>query len=535
MKRRLLVGLMFVSSACSSTAATGDGGPGGTTGNAGTGASGDGGAAGTTGGGGRGGATTTANQSVLERNKNPSRDGHFIQPGLTKAAAATMSRSTGFAATFSGDMWASPLYMENGPGGTGAFFAVTTGNDVIALDETTGAVKWMRNLGSSPTANGVNCGGIHPLGIISTPVIDGATRTMYVGAATGTNSITEHQIHALNIEDGTSRTGWPVGASTVTAGSLAFMPPPQNQRSALSLVGGTLYVAYGGHVGDCGPYHGWVIGINTANPTMRGGWATGGQGEGIWAAGGMASDGNGVLAVTGNRTGGGSSTHQDSEQVVRITGLNTRADIYYPSDWMAMDTSDADFGSVNPMVVQLPGATPSSIVVAITKHGHMFLLDAAALRGTSTGAGGHKVDFMVANGNMAIHTAPASYRTANGLYVVLSTTTGAVCPSGSGVSGRAVVAVRIAPGNPPVPTVAWCAPMSSPTTGPIATTTDGTSDAVVWYMSGGRLVGVDGDTGAQIYQSSNTCSGVRQWSSPIAVKRRIIAGGDTHLCSWSAP
>jgi hypothetical protein len=185
--------------------------------------------------------------------------------------------------------------------------------------------------------------------------------------------------------------------------------------------------------------------------------------------------------------------------------------------------------------VQLPGATPSSIVVAITKHGHMFLLDAAALRGTSTGAGGHKVDFMVANGNMAIHTAPASYRTANGLYVVLSTTAGAVCPSGSGVSGRAVVAVRIAPGNPPVPTVAWCAPMSSPTTGPIATTTDGTSDAVVWYMSGGRLVGVDGDTGAQIYQSSNTCSGVRQWSSPIAVKRRIIAGGDTHLCSWSAP
>src|SRR6186713_1328883 len=115
MKRRLLVGLMFVSSACSSTAATGDGGPGGTTGNAGAGASGGGGAGGTTGGGGRGGATTTANQSVLERNKNPSRDGHFIQPGLTKAAAATMSRSAGFAATFTGDMWASPSTWRMGP------------------------------------------------------------------------------------------------------------------------------------------------------------------------------------------------------------------------------------------------------------------------------------------------------------------------------------------------------------------------------------------------------------------------------------
>jgi outer membrane protein assembly factor BamB len=55
------------------------------------------------------------------------------------------------------------------PGGTGAFFAVTTGNDVFALDETTGAVKWMRNIGSSPQDSGAGCGGIHPIGIISTP------------------------------------------------------------------------------------------------------------------------------------------------------------------------------------------------------------------------------------------------------------------------------------------------------------------------------------------------------------------------------
>ena len=110
-----------------------------------------------------------------------------------------------------------------------------------------------------------------------------------------------------------------------------------------------------------------------------------------------------------------------------------------------MDQADADFGSVNPLYVELPGATPSKMVVAIAKDGHMYLLDAAALRGTATGAGGQKVDFMVANGNMAIHTAPASYRTAMGLYVVLSTTTGAICPPGSGVSGRAVVSVRIAP------------------------------------------------------------------------------------------
>jgi hypothetical protein len=75
--------------------------------------------------------------------------------------------------------------------------------------------------------------------------------------------------------------------------------------------------------------------------------------------------------------------------------------------------------------------------------------------------------------------------------------------------------------------------MMTVTTGPIATTTDGQSEAIVWFMSAGRLVGVDGDTGAQIVSSMNTCSGVQRWTSPIAVKGRIIAGGDNHLCSWS--
>ena len=71
-----------------------------------------------------------------------------------------------------------------------------------------------------------------------------------------------------------------------------------------------------------------------------------------------------------------------------------------------------------------------------------------------------------------------------------------MCPGG--VSGRAVVAVKIAAANPPTPSIAWCAPMSSVTTGPIATTTNGTDNAIVWFTSGSSLVGVDGDTGTQI-------------------------------------
>src|SRR4029078_3429814 len=79
-----------------------------------------------------------------------------------------------------------------------------------------------------------------------------------------------------------------------------FNTPAQNQRGALSLLNGILYVPYGGHAGDCGSYRGWVVAIHAANPTKIGAWVTGGVGGGIWCPGGMPSDGTGVFASTGN-------------------------------------------------------------------------------------------------------------------------------------------------------------------------------------------------------------------------------------------
>ncbi|HEY3595773.1 MAG TPA: hypothetical protein VGL13_17930, partial [Polyangiaceae bacterium] len=341
MSQRVSVGAILFSLllACSSSdtpgagdSSTGAGGSAGAGGGAATGSGGNTGSDGSSATGGGGSRSDAAiseagsdvsvmpvgNNSVLERNNHASRDGHFLQPMLTKAVAATMARETAFRATFTGNMWASPLYLENGPGGKGEFFAVTTGNDVFALDETTGAAVWTKNIGSSPQQSGAGCGSIHPIGILSTPVIDAATRTLYVAGAIGTTQIDRHEVHALSVDDGTEKPGWPIDVSTIGAGNIQFSPPPENQRSALSLVNGTLYIAYGGHVGDCGAYHGWVVAIDTKNPTSRGAWATVGQQEGIWAPGGMASDGNGVFAATGNGRG---TTHDDSEEVVRITGL----------------------------------------------------------------------------------------------------------------------------------------------------------------------------------------------------------------------
>jgi hypothetical protein len=53
-----------------------------------------------------------------------------------------------------------------------------------------------------------------------------------------------------------------------------------------------------------------------------------------------------------------------------------------------MDSSDADFGSSSPSSSTCPGATPSTMVVAPAKTGHVYFLDAKKLGGM----GGELID-----------------------------------------------------------------------------------------------------------------------------------------------
>jgi hypothetical protein len=336
-------------------------------------------------------------------------------------------------------------------------------------------------------------------------------------------------VHALSVDDGTEKPGWPVDVS----GKVGFDPKPHNPRAALSLVKGIVYVAYGGHVGDCGNYHGRVVAIDAKDPTKVVGWATGGQGEAIWAAAGMASDGDGVFATTGNRTGGGGA-HQDSEQVFRITGMASlnRApeNVFFPTSWLQMDQADQDFGSSSPIVIQVPGATPPSMVVAPAKTGHVYFLDAKRLGGM----GGQLVDFAAASSmSNAGFTAPAAYPTTKGMFVAL-TLNNPRCPAAMPVTGIGIAGIALTAGAPVKPDIVWCVPVAGQRYSPIATTVDGKSEALVWFMSGTKLKAVDGETGQTAFDGgAGDCAGVRKWTSPIAAKGRIVVGADGHLCAWS--
>jgi hypothetical protein len=557
-----LLVLPFALLACSSGSTGGNGGAGGhktssattgsgagtsssTTGTTGTGGAGTGGAG--TGGSGTGGGTTTGTADVLERGKHPSRAAHYVDPLLTPTAAAKMVLDTSFNGQLQGNVYAQPLYVENGPGGKGTFYVVTESNGVYALSETDGSVTWTKSFGNAATTTGAGCGNISPIGITGTPVIDLPSRTMYFNAATAMGAATtiqKHLIHAISIDDGTEKAGFPVDASTVTYGTSTFIPAPQNERGALLLVNGTLYVPYGGHYGDCAQYRGWVIGIPTANPSAVNGFATGGQrGGGMWAAGGLASDGTNIYGTTGNTFG--AATWGQGEAILRFQAGPVHSgqptDYFAPSNWQILDAGDIDLGGSGPVLVDVPGATPSQLVVGLGKNGVAYLVDRNNLGGIGKGNGttGEGLASMkVANG--AIINAAATYTTANGVFLVLhvhSGNPGAGCPAGQ--SGD-LVALKIGAASPPTLSVAWCANNQGQGS-PIATTTDGHANALVWTAGAEgskHLHAFDGETGAVVYAGGGAgdvmANQTRRFNSPIAVKGRIFVAADNALYAFKS-
>jgi hypothetical protein len=510
-------------------------------------------------------------ESVLERGKRPSRDGNYLQPTLTTAAAAKVMPDATFNtnATFQGGMYTSPLYLAKGPGGAGIFIAATTNNDVMAYDDT-GKPVWMRAF-----TNPMSGGAVSPKGIMGTPVIDptlGADgfATIYAcvpASATAGGKMDRYELHAISAKDGTERAGWPAKLdATVKATNdglnRTFNPVNEGQRPALSLVNGVVYIGFGGPFGDFSTYYGWIIAVSTASPTTIGAWSTRQLGDAIWSPGGFASDGNGVIITTGNYFPGSYSAPPvwgDSEAIIRLSGTTsalTRSDYYLPARWRQMDTDDQDFGSSSVMLLDVPGAAPPRYGVIVSKDAHIYLVNSAML-GT-VGGGGEIADITLSPSNHSARTSPVSYTTASGVHVAITVDRGPypMCPASAPAADPAMAALMgltVKPGSPATVTLDWCTTIGGPamadagtiknrSASPLVTTTDGKANPIVWVAGSpsqatagtpaNLLYGVDGETGAVLYKGGN-CTGIRQWTTPIAVKGHIVLGGDGHLCSWS--
>ncbi|MGO9004080.1 MAG: hypothetical protein ACLQHM_19160, partial [Limisphaerales bacterium] len=142
--------------------------------------------------------------NVTEHHNHDSRDGLYIDPAFTSAAAASLKRDTNFDGTISGNVYAQPLYIEGGPGGQAMIIAVTESNNVYALNAASGSVIWQRNVGAPVPLADLPCGDIDPLGITGTPVVDLPSRTLFFDAMTTPDNGTtkKHLIYAMNVDTG---------------------------------------------------------------------------------------------------------------------------------------------------------------------------------------------------------------------------------------------------------------------------------------------------------------------------------------------
>ena len=486
--------------------------------------------------------------SVLQHHNSPMRAGAYVEPLLTRTAVGTMHLDTSFSAAFTGIVRAQPLYVVDGPQGLGAVYVTTESNDVFAYAVDTGSLIWHRSLGVPANIPNAPCGkNPYFYGIAGTPVIDPTTRTMYVVATLGNDAddgpdagdlpIATQQIHAISIDDGSERAGWPVDPTGLESNGHTFDPTSENQRGALALDSGFLYIPYGSF-GDCGAYQGWILAISTSDPTNISGFAVPGTSSGIWASGGVAVESGSLFVATGN-SGDPVGAWAGGEAILRFpTGVpipQSPADLYAPANWHTLDQGDVDLGVTGVTLIDMPASNPSALALALGKDGNAYLLDQNHLGGLGDGGPEGVAKVQVATIN--IGGAAAWFTSARGTVVVFDTQdtgVGLNCPpAGAGD----LVALLLANGTPPTITTLWCAQNSGHGV-PIVTTTDGTSDPVVWVTAdtSSQLHAFDGETGATLFSggdATDLVSGTNRFNTVIAVDNRILIGATNGLYAFT--
>jgi outer membrane protein assembly factor BamB len=351
---------------------------------------------------------------VLTRSYNNRRTGaNTNETTLTPANVANLKKLRELALDPGDDprIEAQPLYvpqLQISGAPHDALIVCTMANNVYAFDVNSGAKLWMTNIGTpvSPKITGKTVFGLNESeidswginirwGILSTPVIDLDTKTLYVVAWSspdGTRANASHKLHALNITNGAA-VHPPLTIQASALPNAHFTSPKQKQRSALLLsplrqpagprVQKTLFMACG-MTGESTPGdHGWVIAFDVDSFKQIASWTSTPHtlAGGIWQAGqGPASDDQGnVYAMTSN--GGWNGATDFAESFVRLHSSPTALTL---ADWFTpfrdnqrpkaaangYDFTDQDLGSAGPI---LPDNT--NFLVGAGKDGVLYVFN----------------------------------------------------------------------------------------------------------------------------------------------------------------
>jgi len=387
--------------------------------------------------------------SVFTQHNNNTRAGFDNQETVLNTSNVNFT-SFGLLFTLPVDdqVYAQPLVYGNlgiASGTHNVVFIATTNNTVYAYDGTKGTLYWKKNFTEpgmrTPVATDMNSSWCTPytdfaadIGIVGTPVIDSASKTMYFVARSTSGTQFKQMLHAINIVTGAEKAGSPVEiAASVpgtgdgsVAGVVSFDPRRNNQRQGLALVNGVVYISWSSHC-DWNPYHGWIIGYNASTLAKKIVYCNTPNGEagGLWESGmGIAADAAGNLYVTsgngtvgddpfsasGNGTNPGTTNPNPNdvtnrgESAVKLTPSGSTlavSSFFTPSTYYSMDTNDLDYGVMGTFLV--PG---TSDYLTGCKDGNLYLLNKDNMGGFSTTTNAVLQTIPL---NVSLHCQPAFY------------------------------------------------------------------------------------------------------------------------------
>ena len=283
--------------------------------------------------------SASAQQPVLQRGYDAGVSGATLSETTLNTSNVNVS-TFGLVFTLPVDdvIYAQPLYVPNvaipGHGSHNVLYVATMSDTLYAFDADTGgtplwSVNFARNFGSTPIpitrfAFGGNRNIVGNLGILSTPVIDLTSDTLYLVAGTLENGSMVYRLHSVDITTGAEPLGSGVRISA-SYGGASFDARYQLQRASQALSNSQVVFGFSAvEIENPNTYTGWVLAYSKFTLQQTGSFATvpvGNGGAGVWQSGRPpVVDSSGYVYVfTGNGWGGGYDGVNDfSESVVKL-------------------------------------------------------------------------------------------------------------------------------------------------------------------------------------------------------------------------
>lgn len=258
-----------------------------------------------------------------------------------------------------GAVYASPIAVDG-------VMVVATENDSVYGFDARGNQLWHVSVSTPSPAYERPCGNIDPLGITGTPVYSAQTGEVYLAAEHGRT--VGHDLIALDLHTGKVRWRKDIDLPGPT-------PAAMQQRGALAITGGRVWVSFGAEFGDCSNYKGRVVGVRldgTGDPVMFDP-STRRQG-GIWNPAGPTVDAAGhlyVVSANGSSFPGAAYDHTNS--VLELSSSGKLLDSFAPTDWAQNNEGDVGLGSQGVALVGTKWALlgGKSGPVYVLRQGHL--------------------------------------------------------------------------------------------------------------------------------------------------------------------